>query len=46
MEPIGLRRGRKHWQIEHRCLRCGVVRSNRIAEGTVQPDRFDALLRL
>lgn len=46
MEPIGLRRSRKHMQIEHRCLRCGAVRPNRIAEATVQPDRFEALLRL
>ena len=46
MEPIGLRRGRKHMQIEHRCLRCGAVRPNRVAEATVQPDCFEALLRL
>lgn len=46
MEPIGLRKGRKWTQIEHRCLRCGAVRPNRIAERTVQPDCFEALLRL
>jgi DNA-directed RNA polymerase subunit RPC12/RpoP len=46
MEPIGLRKGRKRTQIEHRCLRCGAVRPNRIAERTVQPDCFEKLLRL
>jgi DNA-directed RNA polymerase subunit RPC12/RpoP len=46
MEPIGLRRGKKHVQVVHRCLRCGAVRPNRVAERTLQPDRFDALVLL
>lgn len=46
MEPLELRRGRKHLQVVHRCLRCGAVRPNRIAERTIQPDRLEALLRL
>ncbi len=46
MEPIGLRRSAKHLQVVHRCLRCGVVRPNRIAERTQQPDRLEALVLL
>lgn len=47
MEPIGLRqRTGKGWQVIHRCLRCGAVRPNRVAAGTVQPDDPDALARL
>jgi hypothetical protein len=46
MEPIGLQRGAKHLQVVHRCARCGLVRPNRVAERTVQPDRFEALLLL
>ena len=44
MEPIGLTRGKKHLQILHRCLRCGELRPNRIADSTVQPDSIDALV--
>ena len=46
MEPVGLRKSRKHMQVVHRCLRCGVVRPNRVAECTRQPDSIDALVRL
>lgn len=46
MEPIGLRKSRKHMQVVHRCLRCGVVRPNRVAERTAQPDSIAALVRL
>ena len=46
MEPIGLRKGAKHLQVVHRCVRCGLVRPNRVAELTRQPDSFDALLAL
>jgi hypothetical protein len=32
MEPIGIWAGRKkEWSIIHRCVKCGVVRTNRIA---------------
>jgi hypothetical protein len=46
MEPVGLRKTKKHMQVVHRCLRCGVVRPNRVAESTRQPDSIDALVRL
>ena len=46
MEPVGLRRGRKHDQIEHRCTRCGALRVNRVARATDQPDSLDALIAL
>jgi len=46
MAPIGLRRGAKHLQVVHRCLRCGLVRPNRVAERTLQPDALEALLAL
>jgi len=32
MEPIGIWvRGRKEWAIIHRCSKCGIIRTNRIA---------------
>jgi hypothetical protein len=46
MEPVGMRKSKKHLQIVHRCLRCGALRPNRVAEGTAQPDDIDALVRL
>jgi hypothetical protein len=46
MEPIGLRKGAKHLQVLHRCVRCGFERPNRVAERTQQPDRLEALLLL
>lgn len=46
MEPVGLTRSKKHLQIVHRCVRCGALRPNRVAERTPQPDSIDALVRL
>ena len=46
MEPVGLQQTKKGWQVIHRCCRCGVVRVNRVAERTVQPDDIEALIRL
>ena len=43
MEPFALHRGRKRFQVEHRCIRCGLRRLNRVAEHTVQPDNIDEL---
>lgn len=46
MDPIGLRTGKKGYQIVFRCRRCGVCNVNRVADQTVQPDDFDLLLAL
>ena len=46
MEPVGLRRSKKGFQVIHRCLRCRVERLNRIAENTEQPDDIEALVQL
>lgn len=47
MEPAGLvYNSRKGWQLVHRCLKCGAVARNRIAENTVMPDNAEALAKL
>lgn len=46
MDPIGLRTGKKGYQIVFRCRQCGFSNANRIAEQTEQPDDFGLLLRL
>ncbi|MBM4029808.1 MAG: RNHCP domain-containing protein [Planctomycetes bacterium] len=46
MTPVALRRSRKGFQIVHRCVRCGVVRVNKAAERTQQPDDIDAMIAL
>jgi hypothetical protein len=46
MEPIGIRAYRKGYQIAHRCRQCGVIRWNRVAEGTIQPDEVGELVCL
>lgn len=47
MEPVGVKqKSGKGLQIIHRCTRCGVERSNRIARDRVQPDNLEALLAL
>jgi DNA-directed RNA polymerase subunit RPC12/RpoP len=46
MAPVGLRDGKKGFQIAFRCRRCGVSGVNRIAEDTLQPDDFDLLLKI
>ena len=47
MEPVGVRyRSGKGLQVVHRCMTCGVLRANKIAIDTVQPDDWEQLLRL
>ncbi|RIK37117.1 MAG: RNHCP domain-containing protein [Chloroflexi bacterium] len=46
MDPIGLRVGRKGYQLVFRCRRCRACTVNRVAEQTEQPDDFDLLLKL
>ena len=47
MLPVALvHSGNKGWQVVHRCERCGVRATNRIAEATVQPDDVSAVARL
>jgi hypothetical protein len=36
-------RSRKGLVIIHRCVRCGVIRANRVAQDTVQADDIDAI---
>ena len=41
MQPIGLTyKSGKGFQIMHKCLRCGVIGVNRVAENTLQPDGY------
>ena len=44
MQPVGLTSSGKGFQLVHRCLRCGAVRVNRIAEHTQQPDEIETLV--
>ena len=47
MEPVGMKyKPGKGIQVVHRCTACGVMRANKIAGDTVQPDDWEALLRL
>ena len=47
MEPVGLTyHSRKGYQILHRCLKCGAMARNKIAENTVMPDKVEILARL
>ena len=47
MEPLAIKHNsNKGLQLVHRCTNCGVLRANRIASDTVQPDDLDALMRL
>lgn len=47
MRPVGLdHRPGKGWVLVHRCERCRLVRANRLAFDTTQPDDLDALARL
>lgn len=36
----------KGYQIMHKCLRCGIEKTNRIAEYSVQSDEIEELLKL
>ena len=47
MEPIAVKyKSNKGLQLVHRCQACGVVRVNKIASDTVQPDDLETILRL
>jgi len=47
MRPIGLKhKSGKGLQIVHQCLECGEVRVNKVATGTLQPDKVEGLVRL
>lgn len=46
MDACGLRASKKGLQLAHRCRACGVVRYNRVAEETTQPDDVGQILRL
>jgi hypothetical protein len=47
MFPSGLihKKG-KGWQIVHTCTKCGCEKRNKIADGTVQPDDWEVIIRL
>jgi hypothetical protein len=46
MEPVGLKCGHKGYQIIFRCVRCGVINVNRVAENTGQPDDINSVVKL
>ena len=47
MRPTGIQfKSGKGCQVMHVCLKCGVRRVNRIADGAVQPDDIDQLIGL
>ena len=47
MKPVGLKKkSAKGFQIVFKCLRCGTLKVNRIAENDVQSDDLDELLKL
>ena len=47
MEPIGIEySGAKGYQLLHRCVRCGKVMKNRVAEDTDQPDDREKIFAL
>lgn len=47
MKPVGIRyKSGKGYQIIHRCLKCGGISANKIAEDTLQPDGVDVLAEL
>lgn len=39
-------KGNKGWQIIHKCKKCGHEKANKIAEGCVQPDDWEFIIRL
>lgn len=47
MVPIAVRyKSGKGYQIVHRCLKCGVMTANKVAEEQVQPDSIEELVKL
>lgn len=41
-----VRHSKKGWQIIHQCQSCGIEKTNKIAEGSIQSDDWDILLNL
>ncbi|MGH2758955.1 MAG: RNHCP domain-containing protein [Actinomycetota bacterium] len=46
MDPVGVVRSRKGWQVAHVCRTCGATRLNRAAVDTDQADDLDLLICL
>lgn len=47
MKPIGIEfNTKKGYQIVHKCMKCGFIRLNKVAEDTDMPDSFDLILKL
>ena len=47
MRPISIKvNSKKGMQIVHKCLLCGEVKVNKVAEQSVQPDNFTKILEL
>jgi DNA-directed RNA polymerase subunit RPC12/RpoP len=47
MKPMGIKTNtKKGFQIIHKCLNCGQVKVNRIAENTNQPDDIEKIIKL
>ncbi len=47
MEPIGIKmHSKKGFQIMHKCLSCGQIKVNKIAEYTKQPDDIEKIIEL
>ncbi len=47
MEPYDIiYNSAKGHQIVHRCLKCGFVRNNKVADDGVQPDDMDLILKI
>jgi hypothetical protein len=38
--------GKKGWQLIHQCVKCGIEKVNKIAEGDEQSDDLDAVMKL
>ena len=47
MEPVAVDYNtQKGWQIKHKCLACGFMRNNIVADDGKQADNFDLILKL
>lgn len=46
MDAVGVVRVSKGWQLVHHCRRCGVIKRNRMAMETDQPDDLELVTRL
>jgi hypothetical protein len=41
-----IQKGKKGWQLIHKCQQCGIEKVNKIAEDSVQPDDWHKLVAL